>query len=155
MNPGLSLPGRHRQEAEWIMRFALQRGMSWKRARVLACAASYGRICWAFMKTLVRFTGYCLSTVYRAFRQAKKIGIIIARRLRINEQPEGSDKPISCGGAYRTFISWGMTPRRMVRLCLSYAARWIWREQAIEAQRERERAELALAVADFRALAPP
>jgi hypothetical protein len=155
MHPGLALPGRYRQEAEWIKRFCLDRGMSWKRAYVLACAASLGRTCWAFQATLADFTGYSVSTVFRAFRQAKKLGLIVSRRLRVNEQPEGSDRPISCGGAFRRFVSWGMTPRRMVRLCLQYAARWIYREQAVEARAERERAELARAVADFRALAPP
>jgi len=129
--------------------------MSWKRAYILACAASQGKICWVFQSTLAEFTGYSLRTVQRAFRQAKKLGVIVSRRLRRGEQPEGARGPITCGGALRRFVSWGLTARRMVGLCLKYAQRWQYREQAMEARAARERAELGAAVADFRALAPP
>jgi hypothetical protein len=129
--------------------------MSWKRAYIIACAASQGKVCWAFQSTLAKYTGYSVRTVQRAFSQAKRLGLIVSRRLRRGEQPDGANGPITCGGALRRFVSWGLTARRMVGLCLKYAQRWIYRQQAQADRAERQRAEVAAAVADFRALAPP
>jgi hypothetical protein len=43
----------------------------------------------------------------------------------------------------------------MVGLCLQYAVRWQYRQDALAARYDRERAEARAAVAEFRALAPP
>lgn len=155
MNPGLALPGPHRREAMAIFAYCKNAGVSWKRAYALACAASYGQICWTFQTTLAEFTGYCVRTIQRAMRQAKALGLLVSRRLRRGEQPIGARQPITCGGALRRFIGWGKPDRHAEPLRAKYALKEIWRREALERRAERERAGIAVAIADFRALAPP
>lgn len=155
MNPGLALPGPFRSEAFAIHAHCLAQGMSPKRAYAIACAASIGRVCWTFQSSLAKFTSYSVRTIQRAMRQARRLGVLISRRLRRGEQPPGARKPISCGGALRRFIGWGSPKSQALALRAKYAVREVWRREAMERRAERERGELAAAVADFRALAPP
>jgi len=155
LNPGVALPGPFRREALAVAEHCVAQGMSWKRAYALACLASQGRISWMFQSTAAKFAGISVRTIQRAVRQAKKLGVLVSRRLRRGEQPHGARKPISCGGALRRFIGWGAPKLQALALRAKYAMRWIWREQAVEQRRERERAEVAAAVAEFRGLAPP
>lgn len=150
-----ALPGAYRVEASLIHAFCLERGMSWQRAYIMACASSYGRICWTFQSKLASFTGYSVRTIQRAMRQAKKLGVIRSRRLRRGERPPGATQPITCGGALRKFVAWGLPVVRAAVVCLSVAVQWQYREAAVEARAERERAEAREAVAEFRNLAPP
>lgn len=132
--------------------------MSWKRAYALACLASLSSengICWAFQSKVAKFTGYSVRTIQRAVRQAKRLGVLVSRRLRRGEQPVGARKAITCGGALRRFIAWGKPKAAALALRARYALRDIWRREAAERRAERERDELRAAVADFRALAPP
>lgn len=150
MKLGLALPGPHRREAEQIQRHCVDQGMSWKRAYAVACMASIGQICWTFQSTVHEYTGISVRTIQRAVAQAKKLGVLVSRRLRRNEQPPGGRGPLSCGGALRRFTAWGMSQHRMLARCAKYALRWMWRENAVKERRLRERAELDEALTDLR-----
>jgi hypothetical protein len=118
--------------------------MSRPRAWALACGASYGRKFWTFQSTLAKFTGFCVRTIQRAFRQAKKLGILFSKRIKRGETAPGGRGPLTCGAALRTIVGWGMPEAQAMALRLRYAVR-----------EEFRRAELAAAVAEFRSLAPP
>ena len=128
--------------------------MSAKRAYAVACAASLGQVCWTFQSTIARFTGLSVRTVQRAIRQAKRIGVLISRRLRRGERPPGARQPITCGGALRRFIAWGKPKAQALALRAKYAVRELWRQEARERRADAERAELAAALAQFRAIDP-
>lgn len=150
MKLGLALPGPHRREAELVQRFCVDGGMSWKRAYAVACMASMGQFCWSFALNIAKFAGVSRKTVQRAVLQAKKLGVLVSRRIRRGERPPGADYSYSCGGAYRRFVAWGLSTSRALARCARYAVRWIWRQQAEDARRARERAELDSALADLR-----
>jgi hypothetical protein len=151
LNPGLALPGPYRREALAIAEHCQAQGMSWKRAYALACMASYGGDHnWTFQRTIANFTGYSVRLIQRAVCQAKRFGVLVSRRLRRGERPQGSDRPITCGGALRRFIGWGKPKSQALALRAKYALRWIWREQAVDQRRAREQDEIALAVREFR-----
>lgn len=124
--------------------------MSPKRAYAVACAASLGQICWTFQSTIARFTGYAVRTIQRAIRQAKKLGVLVSRRLRRGERPPGARQPITCGGALRRFIAWGAPKAQAMALRAKYAIREVWRSEQRERRAEAERAEIAAALTEFR-----
>ena len=150
MKLGLALPGRYRQEAERIQKHCVSQGMSWKRAWCVACFASIGGVTWMFQATVSKFTGISRRTVQRAVRQAKSLGVLVSRRLRRGELPQGARKPITCGGALRRFVAWGQPQSRAAARYAQYAVRWLWRLEAVAKRKAREREEIAAAVTDFR-----
>jgi len=156
LNPALYLPpvpGVHRREAYRLFRYALEQGMSWLRARVLAAAASYGEKVWAFQGGLADFVGCSLRTVQRAFDEAKRLGLLTSRRSRQGElTPTG--KYLKCGFALRTFTTWNTRSRRRYnQIAARFALQDVYRRSRAE-QNRRDRAEIAEAVAEFRAQAP-
>lgn len=155
MKLGLALPGRNRPEAERIQRYLVEQGMSWKRAWAVACMASIGATTWIFQRSVAKFCGICVRTVQRAVRQAKSWGVLVSRRLRRGERPDGARSPITCGGAMRRFVAWGQPKARQLALWAKYRIRWFHRLEAIAAaiarknaataaERERIRAEIKL-----------
>jgi hypothetical protein len=134
-------------QAEAVHRWALAHGMSRPRAWLLACGASYGRKFFTFQKTLAEFTGFKIRTVQRAMRQAKDLGILVSKRIRRGERPEGGRGPLTCGGAMRTIIGWGLKDAPATVLRLRSALREQYRRAALEEA-------LRAAVAEFRSLAP-
>lgn len=155
MKLGLALPGPHRSEAERIQKHCVDAGMSWKRAYAVACMASIGEVCWMFQSTVAVFTGSSVRTIQRAMRQAKALGVLVSRRLRRGERPEGARQPITCGGALRRFTAWGVPAARAAARYAKHALRWIWRLDSIAKQKARERDEIDAAVAEFRSRPPP
>jgi hypothetical protein len=157
LNPAYFLPpvpGVHRREALFVFRFALGQGMSWKRARVLSCAASFGEKFWGFQRKLALYVGCSLRTVQRAMNEAKTLGIIYSRRSKQGEIPPGMAKPFKCGFAMRTFTAWGLrSTRRIGAVCARYAMSDAYRRMRA-AQNAREKPDIAAAVAEFRALRP-
>lgn len=156
MNPRLYLPevpGVHRREAYRLFRYALEQGMSWLRARVLAAAASYGEKCWAFQDNLAAFIGCSLRTVQRAFDEGKRLGLLTSRRSRQGElTPTG--KYLKCGFALRTFTTWHTRSRRRYnQIAARFAQSDLYRRMRGK-QNQREKAEIAEAVAEFRSQAP-
>ena len=153
MKLGLALPGPHRGEAERIQRYCVDQGMSWKRAYCVAAMASLSNssgFSWAFQESVAKFCGVSRRTVQRAMRQAKKLGVMVSRRIRRGERPPGQAYAYDCGGALRRFVGWGRSVAQALARYARYALRWIWREDAIKRRAERERAELDLALADLR-----
>jgi len=136
-----------------VFRYALEQGMSWLRARVLAAAASYGEKCWAFQDNLAAFVGCSLRTVQRAFDEAKRLGLVTSRRSRQGElTPSG--KYLKCGFALRTFTTWGLRSRRRINATAArFAQSDVYRRMRAR-QNQLDRAEIAEAVAEFRAQAP-
>jgi hypothetical protein len=134
--------------------------MSWLRAYAIACLASLAEngIGWGFQSNVAKFmlgSGATpaqvrgrMRTIQRAVRQAKRLGVLVSRRLRRGERPPGARQPITCGGALRRFIGWGAGKAQALALRARYAVRWEWREAALKR-------ELAAAVAEFRGLSPP
>jgi hypothetical protein len=157
LNPAYFLPpvpGVHRREALFVFRFALGQGMSWKRARVLACAASYGEKFWGFQRGLAEFVQCSVRTVQRAMDEAKTLGIIYSRRSRQGEIPPGMARPFKCGFAMRTFSAWGLrSTRRIGAVCARHAHQDMHRRMRA-AENRREKPEIAAALAEFRALGP-
>ena len=156
MNPALYLPpvpGVHRREAYRLFRFALEQGMSWLRARVLAAGASYGEKFWGFQGKLADFVGCSLRTVQRAFNEAKCLGLLTSRRSRQGElTPTG--KYLKCGFALRTFTTWhARSRRRYGEIAARFALQDVYRRARGE-QNKRDRAEIREAVAEFQALGP-
>lgn len=156
LNPALYLPpvpGVHRREAYRLFRYALEQGMSWLRARVLAAAASYGEKVWAFQGGLADFVGCSLRTVQRAFDEAKHLGLVTSRRSRQGElTPTG--KYLKCGFALRTFTTWHTRSRRRYnQIAARCALQDVYRRARAE-QNKRDRAEIREAVAEFQALGP-
>ncbi len=156
MNPAYFLPevpGVHRREALFVFRYALSEGMSWKRARVLAAAASYGETFWGFQDNLAEFVGCSIRTVQRAFNEAKVLGLLYSRRSRKGElTPTG--KYLKCGFALRTFTTWGLRSARRIRgVCARHAQADVHRRMR-GAQNKRDKAEIGEAVAEFRSLGP-
>lgn len=156
MNPQLYLPdvpGVHRREAYRLFRYAIEQGMSWLRARVLAAAASYGEKFWGFQRGLAEFIGCSLRTVQRAFDEGKRIGLVTSRRSRQNEvTPTG--KYLKCGFALRTFTTWhARSRRRYNQIAARFALSDVHRRARGE-QNKRDRAEIREAVAEFQALGP-
>lgn len=152
MNLGVALPGPYRREALAVLEHCKDAGMSWKRAYVIACFASLGQICWQFQSSVAKFTGYSVRTVQRASRQAKTMGVLVSRRLRRGERPPGARQPITCGGALRRFIAWGKPKAQALALRARYALREVWRREAIDQKKQRERGEIAAALTEFRRL---
>lgn len=152
MNLGLALPGPFRSEAMAILEHCKAAGMSWMRAYAVACFASMGQICWQFQSSVAKFTGYSVRTIQRAARQAKALGVLVSRRLRRGERPPGARQPITCGGALRRFIAWGKPKAQAMALRAKYALREVWRRDAIERNKQRERGEIAAALTEFRQL---
>ncbi len=137
-----------------MFRFALGQGMSWKRARVLAAAASYGEKFWGFQRGLAEFVECSLRTVQRAFDEAKTLGIIYSRRSKQGEIPPGMARPFKCGFAMRTFSAWGLrSTRRIGAVCARYAHSDMYRRMRA-AQNKRDKAEIREAVAELRSLGP-
>lgn len=156
MNPALYLPpvpGVHRREAYRLFRYAIEQGMSWLRARVLAAAASYGEKFWGFQGGLAQFIGCSLRTVQRAFDEAKRLGLVTSRRSRQGElTPTG--KYLKCGFALRTFTTWQTRSRRRFNaIAARFALQDVYRRARGE-QNKRDRAEIAEAVTEFRSMAP-
>lgn len=141
MKLGLALPGPHRGEAERIQRYCVDQGMSWKRAYAVACMASIGPITWMFQASVAKYLNISVRTVQRAVRQAKSLGVLVSRRLRRNEQPQGARSPISCGGALRRFVGWGVTQARALARYARYRMRWLWYLQNIAEKIARQRAD--------------
>lgn len=156
LNPRFFLPevpGVHRREALRVFRYALEQGMSWLRARVLAAAASYGQQCWAFQDNLAEFVGCSLRTVQRAFDEGKRLGLLYSRRSRQGElTPTG--KYLKCGFALRTFTTWGLRSRRRINETAARFARSDMFRRMRAQQNQREKAEIADAVTEFRSMAP-
>ncbi len=152
MNLGVALPGPYRREALAILEHCNEAGMSWKRSYVIACFASLGQVCWQFQSSVARFTGYCVRTVQRAAAQARRMGVLVSRRLRRGERPPGARQPITCGGALRRFIAWGKPKAQALALRAKYALRELWRRDAIDRNKQRERSEIAAALTEFRRL---
>lgn len=127
--------------------------MSWKRARVLAAAASYGQKVWAFQDNLAAFVGCSIRTVQRAFNEAKVLGLLYSRRSRQGElTPTG--KYLKCGFALRTFTTWGLRSKRRIRaVCARYAQADMHRRMRA-AQNKLDKAEIAQAVTEFRGMRP-
>jgi hypothetical protein len=103
-----------------------------------------------FQQSVSKFTGISRRTIQRAVRQAKSLGVLVSRRLRRGERPQGAHKPITCGGALRRFVAWGLPQSRAEARYAQYAVRWLWRLEAIARKKARERDEIAAAVTDFR-----
>lgn len=156
MNPRLFLPevqGVHRREAYRLFRYALEQGMSWLRARVLASAASLGPTYWGFQRTTAEFIGCSLRTVQRAIDEAKRLGLLTSRRSRRGElTPSG--KYLKCGFALRTFTTWHTRSRRRYNaIAARFALSDVHRRRRGH-QNKLDRAEIREAVAQFQALGP-
>ena len=116
-------PGWERREADAVYAFAIERGMSHPRAYSLACFASFGRKTWTQQKRIAGFTGYSIRTTQRSVRQGKQIGLLTTQRFPRGFQPEGGRGPLRCGGAWKTFIGWGLAVAAATALRLRYAVR--------------------------------
>lgn len=157
MNPLYFLPpvpGVHRREALSIFRFALDQGMTWKRAHALAAAASYGEKWYGFQKTVAEWAKCCVRTVQRAVDEAKTLGILHSRRAKKGEILHGMRGYPKCGYAIRTFTAWGLRSRRRIgAVCARYAHSDIHRRMRA-AQNKLDKAEIGEALQEFRALRP-
>ena len=127
--------------------------MSWLRARVLAAGASYGEKFWGFQDNLAQFIGCSIRTVQRAFDEAKRLGLVTSRRSRQGElTPTG--KYLKCGFALRTFTTWNTRSRRRYNAIAARCALQDVYRRARGEQNKRDKAEIAEAVTEFRAMAP-
>ena len=80
------------------------------------------------------------------------MGVLTSRRLRRGERPPGARQPITCGGALRRFVAWGKPKAQAMALRAKYALRELWRRDAIDRNKQRERSEIAAALTEFRRL---
>lgn len=147
---GFAYPGRFREEADRVFRFCEEHGFSAKRAYALACFASFGEQTWTFQSTLSTYTGFCVRTIQRAVRQAKKFGVLITKRIPRGARPQGAEKHLDCGAAWKRFVSWGLPMGQAMARCWRYSQGWLTHEANLAAWRERQRAEAREAVAEFR-----
>jgi hypothetical protein len=138
-----------------VFRFCEEHAFPPKRAYALACLASVGEQTWTFQATIAKFTGACVRTVQRSVRQAKRFGILITKRIPRGARPRGADKRLDCGAAWKRFTAWGLPLARAMARCWRYAQGWLRHEANLAAWRERQRAEIAEAVSEFRAGRPP
>lgn len=102
--------------------------------------ASIGPICWKFQSSVAKYLDISVRTVQRAVRQAKSLGVLVSRRLRRGEQPQGARQRITCGGALRRFVSWGLPQARAMARYARYRLRWLWRLQAVADKMARQQA---------------
>jgi hypothetical protein len=146
---------RFHREAIRVYKWARSEGMTHARARILSCGAAYGRQFYTFERTLAEFTGFCRRTVQRAMAEGKKLGLITSKWIKRGTFAPGSKVRMNNGGALRTVVGWGLDDTA------AHAARCVrrvnetYRQAALNVRRERDRAERAAAVAEFRSLPPP
>lgn len=147
---GFAYPGRFREEADRVFRFCEEHGFAGKRAYALACLASYGEKSWTFQRTVANFARVCVRTIQRAVRQGKRFGVLTTKRIPRGARPPGAEKRLDCGAAWKWFTAWGLPQGRAMLRCWRYAQGWLKHQANLDAWRERQREELAAAVAEFR-----
>lgn len=140
-----------RREGHKLFRILrVEHQMGWKQAYAVAAMACYGQDCWKTERQIAKFVGCCRSTVAKAVRKAKALGVLIADRIKIGEIPPGGYAPTKTGLSKRRFTAFGI--RSLSRIA------GIWARAAlgdvIREQRKRQnladRAEARAACAGLR-----
>jgi hypothetical protein len=119
---------------------------SWgrKQAYAVAAMASYGEVCWKTERQIAAFVGCSRSTVAKAVRKAKGLGVLVAKRIKIGEIPPGGQSPTKTGLSNRRFTAFGV--RSLSRIAS------IWARNALyDAFREAKAAENRAEKAEARA----
>lgn len=155
VDPGIALPGPFRAEALSVFQALLDENVSWLQSYAVACWASYGAESFAHQRTIAEFIGSCVRTVQRGTAAAKELGIMATKWISPGTRPQAAKHFFPRGGAIRRIIGWGLPRARALARQAQARIKRIWRNQAVERKRERERAEIDRAVAEFRAQAPP
>lgn len=140
-----------RQEGQRLFRILrVEHAFGWKQAYALAAMAAYGEICWKTELQIAAFVGCSRSTVAKAVRKAKELGVFDWKRIKIGEIPPGGRAPTKTGLSARRFRAFGV--RSLSRIAQ------IWARNALPAmfrlakaaENRQDKAEARAACADLR-----
>lgn len=121
-----------------------------KQAYALAALASYGEASYKTERQIALFVGCCRSTVAKAVRKAKELGVIVATRIKQGEIPPGGYAPTKTGLSLRRFTAFGVRSlSRIAAIWASNALRNVFRQAKADENR-REKAEIRAACAELR-----
>lgn len=112
----------------------VEHSWGYKQAYAVAAMAAFGEKCWKTERQIAAFVGCCRSTVAKAVRKAKRLGVLVANRVKIGEIPPGGIAPTKTGLSNRRFTAFGV--RNLSRIAA------IWGRNALyNAFREAKAAE--------------
>jgi len=143
-----------RREGHKLFRILrVEHQIGFKQAYALAAMASYGEICWKTEQQIAKFVGCCRSTVAKAVRRAKELGVLDWTRIKVGEIPPGGVSPTKTGLSKRRFAAFGV--RSLSRIASIWARLGLSNmfRLAKAAENERDRREARAACAGLRA--PP
>jgi hypothetical protein len=142
-------PARH--EGHKLFRILrVEHAFGFKQAYALAAMASYGEICWKTEPQIAKFVGCSRSTVAKAVRKAKELGVLDWTRIKQGEIPPGGVAPTKTGLSRRRFVAFGV--RSLSRIAAIWA-KLAWSNGfrlAKAAENERDRREARVACAELR-----
>lgn len=140
-----------RKEGHKLFRILrVEHQMGFKQAYAVAAMASWGEVCWKTERQIAKFVGCCRSTVAKAVRKAKELGVIDWKAIPIGQIPPGGVAPTKTGLVSRRFRAFGI--RSLSRIAS------IWAKNALPAmfrlakaaENRAERAEARAACAGLR-----
>lgn len=142
-------PARH--EGHKLFRILrVEHQFGYKQAYAVAAMAAYGEICWKTELQIAKFVGCSRSTVAKAVRKAKELGVLDWKAIPIGQIPPGGRAPTKTGLCCRRFRAFGV--RSLSRIAQ------IWAKNVLPAmfrlrkaaENRQEKAEVRAACAGLR-----
>lgn len=128
----------------------IEHAFGWKQAYALAAMASYGEICWKTELQIARFVGCSRSTVAKAVKKAKTLGVLVAKAIPIGQIPPGGIAPTKTGLSRRRFTAFGMRNLSRIAAIWARAALSNAFREAKAAENRHDRLEARAACAELR-----
>jgi AraC-like DNA-binding protein len=98
-----------RQEGQRLFRILrIEHAFGFKQAYALAVMSAYGETCWKTERKIAQFVGCSRSTVAKAVKKAKGLGLLVAKHIRIGDIPPGALAPTKTGLSLRRFTAFGI-----------------------------------------------